>query len=310
MGEIHACVRQKRKDCAANAYWQCLHEEGLHAEAYTALVNARNGLFLINVNDMYIGASLLLYGEWSEQEVIVMGLNLLPDSIVVDVGANIGAMTVPLARRVPKGRVIAFEPQRIVSQILSANLQLNGLVNVDVRRAVAGMSGATSTIDVPEMNPATVNNFGGLSLISNTKRTASQDQIRGWNTVPSTPLDSLHLPKIDLLKVDAQGMEAQVLEGGRLTIERDLPVLYMEYESKSRDLYNVVKSLGPYECYHHSPHIYDPHNFRKEKMDIFPNMRSFNIFCVARPDSIVPDWLAGKNLESFDLPEIQAQGAR
>jgi len=44
-----------------------------------------------------------------------------------EIGANIGAMTVPLARQVPKGRVIAFEPQRIVSQILSANIQLNGL---------------------------------------------------------------------------------------------------------------------------------------------------------------------------------------
>jgi hypothetical protein len=94
MGEIHRCVREKRKNCGAGEYWQCLRHEGLHADAYTAVVSARDGLFLLNVNDMYIGASLMLYGEWSPQEVAVMGLNLAPDSTIVDVGANIGAMTV------------------------------------------------------------------------------------------------------------------------------------------------------------------------------------------------------------------------
>ena len=45
---------------------------------------------------------------------------------------------IPLARAVPQGRVVAFEPQRVVEQILSANVQLNALPNVDVRRAVLG----------------------------------------------------------------------------------------------------------------------------------------------------------------------------
>ena len=100
---------------------------------YTALVSARHGTFLVNVFDMYVSAALMAYGEWSDEEVQVMGLNLALDSIVVDVGANIGAFSVPLANRVPRGRLIAIEPQRVVSQLLSANIQLNGLPNVDVR---------------------------------------------------------------------------------------------------------------------------------------------------------------------------------
>ena len=36
---------------------------------FQALIPARSALFLVNVNDMYIGASLLLYGEWSHHEV-------------------------------------------------------------------------------------------------------------------------------------------------------------------------------------------------------------------------------------------------
>ena len=173
MGAIHQCVRSKRKDCNAIAWANCLHRAGLEADAYTAVVSGRDGLFLLNVNDMYIGASLLLYGEWSHSEVDLMALNLKADSTVLDVGANIGAMTVPLARRVSQGRVLAFEPQRIVSQILAANVQLNGLRNVDVRRAGAG-TGKTAHIDVPEMDPLRVNNFGGLSLVQKNERNKNE----------------------------------------------------------------------------------------------------------------------------------------
>ena len=46
-----------------------------------AQVDGRRGTFLVNVNDMYIGASLLAYGEWSDEEVRVMALNQPPDGV-------------------------------------------------------------------------------------------------------------------------------------------------------------------------------------------------------------------------------------
>ena len=156
MGSVLSCMILRRRKwkihdehglrfaeaCGFYPYRHCLEAQGLHPDAsggytsmvrdglhagYTALVMARYGLMLVNVNDMYIGASIMLYGEWSEDEVQVMTLNLRPNSTVVDVGANIGALTIPLARAVPQGRVVAFEPQRVVEQILSANVQLNAL---------------------------------------------------------------------------------------------------------------------------------------------------------------------------------------
>eukprot|EP00961_Rhodomonas_salina_P293149 3933516-Rhodomonas_salina.1 len=45
---------------------------GLLTAGGAALVDGRHGKFLVNVNDMYIGASLYTYGEWSEEEVLVM----------------------------------------------------------------------------------------------------------------------------------------------------------------------------------------------------------------------------------------------
>jgi hypothetical protein len=66
-----------------------------------------HGNYLVLKNDMYIGRSLREYGEWSQLEVSqVYAHYARPGSVVVDAGANIGAMTVPLAKMVgPAGQV-------------------------------------------------------------------------------------------------------------------------------------------------------------------------------------------------------------
>ena len=76
------------------------------------LVSTRHGQFLILDQDTWVGRALDRYGEWCEHEVQLFRALLRPGDTVVDVGANIGAFSVPLARFVgPTGRVIAFEAQ-------------------------------------------------------------------------------------------------------------------------------------------------------------------------------------------------------
>ncbi len=91
----------------------------------------RHGQMLYNIYDNVIGRSLDLYGEYCESEIELFRQVIQPDSVVLEVGANIGAHTVFLARQVmPSGMVVAFEPQRIVYQTLCANLALNSIRNV------------------------------------------------------------------------------------------------------------------------------------------------------------------------------------
>ena len=66
------------------------------------LVAGRHGQFLYNTNDRYIGRSLEFYGEYCEQEADLYRQLLRPGDTVIEVGANIGALTVPL--RGPSGR--------------------------------------------------------------------------------------------------------------------------------------------------------------------------------------------------------------
>ncbi|MEM7399847.1 MAG: FkbM family methyltransferase, partial [Pseudomonadota bacterium] len=86
-------------------------------------VDGRHGRFRYLRHDIYIGASMHTYGEYSEIEVQALLHLIEPGETVVEAGANIGSHTVPLARKIgPRGRVIAFEPQSLPFQILTDNL--------------------------------------------------------------------------------------------------------------------------------------------------------------------------------------------
>jgi hypothetical protein len=80
--------------------------------------------------DKYIGASLDLYGEYSHRESELFAQLVAQGQIVIEVGTNSGAHTVPLARLVGEtGQVLAFEPQRGVHELLCGNPALNELFN-------------------------------------------------------------------------------------------------------------------------------------------------------------------------------------
>jgi FkbM family methyltransferase len=106
-----------------------------HFSVYThehmVMKTCRHGTLLFNQQDTFVGRSLDLYGEWCEAEIDLLAQVLKPSDVVLDVGANIGSHTVPFAKLVGEsGRVVAFEPQRLVFQNLCANLALNALRNV------------------------------------------------------------------------------------------------------------------------------------------------------------------------------------
>src|SRR5262245_44762739 len=113
----------------------------------------RHGLMLYLASDTTIGQALELYGEFADSENTLMAETVKPGDVVLDVGANIGTVTLPLARRVgPSGLVISFEPQRIIFQHLCANIALNGLTHVDARRAA--VRAAAGSIRVPSVSAA------------------------------------------------------------------------------------------------------------------------------------------------------------
>ena len=87
----------------------------------------RHGTF-VHPGDFYIGKALDLFGEYSEAEVRFLCSLLEPGDVVVEAGAHIGTICVPMAKVVgPTGAVHAFEPQEEIRDFLRANVANNGL---------------------------------------------------------------------------------------------------------------------------------------------------------------------------------------
>lgn len=264
-----------------------------------SFVSARHGAFLANPKDSYIGQALIRYGEYSEAECRLL-CSLLPRAgVVADVGANVGAFTVPLAKRAGReGRVHAFEPQPMVFQNLCANLALNGLRNVYAYNAACGAE--EGSIVFPDIDYGVETNFGGVSLDRLPK--VAQGQNVGIRTI-----DELDLPRLDLLKIDAEGMEVEVLKGATATIARTKPLLYLENDrlERSEELIALVQSLA-YRLWWHLPPLYSADNWFQEAENEWPGIVSINMLCLPRDRSAEVSGLA----EIASAQERPALGGR
>jgi FkbM family methyltransferase len=234
---------------------------------------------VFNVHDRYVGRSLELYGEYCEREVEIFRQLVGPGDWVVDVGANVGTHTLFFARQVgPRGRVVAFEPQRIVFQALCANMALNSVANVLCQPFAVGAE--PGEIVVPPLDYGRENNFGGLTLGG-----AEGDR------VPVVTLDSLGLPACRLIKIDVEGMERDVLAGATETIARHRPLLYVENDRDERaaELIRFIDGLG-YAMYWHQPLLYNPENFLGNQTNVFGRIASRNMFCVPHGAAVCRDF--------------------
>ena len=236
-------------------------------------VEGRYGRFLANPRDVYIGRSMIEYGEFSQGEVELL-LQLVPThGIVIEAGANMGCMTIPMAQKVGAGGfVYAFEPQTLVFQQLCTNLVLNNLINVQA--IPAGCGEVQSSMKTTRLNPASDNNFGGLTL-------ESLENEASPISIPIERLDdAVSPPRLDLIKADVEGMETEILKGASSLIEQFRPVLYVENHQREHSprLLMHLFSLN-YECWWHLPPLFNPQNHFGKSDNIFGNLLSLNMLC-------------------------------
>lgn len=236
--------------------------------------NTRFGPLMYNLNDLYIGRSLDLYGEYCIHEARIAMDLLRPGMTAVDVGANIGALTVPMAQTVgAAGRAIAIEAQRGIFHMLCGNMAMNDLANVRTILAAAGSR--AGAISVPRLMLDRPNNLGALSLVPG--ENAAMDRVE------VITLDSLALDACHLIKIDVEGMEREVLLGAADTIGRHRPFLYVENDrkDKSEALLRHLFELG-YRVWWHTPPYYNSNNFYGNTINVFTNTVAINVLCLPK----------------------------
>jgi len=232
--------------------------------------------------DTTIGRSLELYGEWAQAEVHLLEQIVRAGDTVIDVGANIGTHALAFAQMVGRhGRVHAFEPSSWNYDLLTANLAANNLTSVRSYQSCVGA--APGTVAFPLIGPLDGDNLGavGFYLIEEW----------GCETVerPITSIDSLALPRIDLIKIDVEGHELAVLDGAMATIAAARPAIFVEIinavavksgeEGFAQAVIERLRPLG-YHFWHYPTPLFNPSNWRGNDQNIFTDIWSFDMLCV------------------------------
>jgi FkbM family methyltransferase len=227
------------------------------------LTSTDHGSMLVNRHDYQlvpgggfgVGFQLLETASFDAEEVNFV-LELLESRrleygdgvIAIDCGANIGVHTLEWARFMHGwGNVLAFEAQERIFYALAGNLTLNNCFNA---RAIWAAVGATNgALRVPVPDYFTPSSFGSLEL-----RQTGQTEFIGQEIdysdaatqlVQMMAIDSLGLPRLDLIKIDIEGMEMEALEGARASIARHKPHLLIEkIKSNEADIRRFVGELG------------------------------------------------------------------
>jgi FkbM family methyltransferase len=219
------------------------------------------GRFLICNPQETIQASLLRHGQF-EPLASAIALAVLPlrPGAVIDVGANIGAFAVPVARAEPERPLLAIEPQRMVFMHLCANLLHNRLRNARPLQLALGRPPATaSRLRVPcfdvfterytgsvSLDPAVQSVRGGIAGVAEPSRWAVEHE-----TVDLRSLDEVcHGLEVAFVKIDVEGMELEVLRSGEGLLRAQAPMLFFEtwqlreFEAPRRELLQYVLGLG------------------------------------------------------------------
>lgn len=206
----------------------------------------------VSMKNNFTSFAVAVLGERDPDVMLFLRRWIRPGAVVLDVGANIGTYTVPLARLVgPSGRVVAFEPNRPTCACLRQNVRQNHLRNVHIVRAAVG--------ECPGQAELVVNraNFGEVHLAPTSGGNGDR------TTVVVTTLDSeverLKLPRVDYIKIDVEGFELAALRGAvrilasnpRLVVQTEIvPAHAARYGFDAKDMAAFFADFGytPHAC--------------------------------------------------------------
>lgn len=231
--------------------------------------NCKYGKFSVYDDDFYIGRSLATYGEYSDYEAEVFRKVLKEGSVAMELGSNIGSLTVPMAQLVGEtGTVYAFEPGRDAYALLERNIWQNGLLK---RVRLYNMAASDRHMTLPIYNNPNPN----YPKVEDGRGNPHAGGAKADDYCQSMTIDELNLERLDFVKIDVDGCEQSAIDGMCETIKRCRPIIFIENEvpQKSEKLTATLVDHG-YRGYWYTPPLYRLDNYRGELKNLFPGVVS------------------------------------
>jgi len=217
-------------------------------------INDDNVKYILFANSEVISDQIRKDGYWNRHILNYLKKILAKQEpgVIVDIGAGIGSLTVPLAAHFGEKYLFhSFEPLRILHQQFCANIFINNLDNVHTHNIALGKQREELMYGVLDIHNLT--NHGTFSF--NDKI----NEIRG--ILPTNEkqyynfdiLDNYELVDVKLIKLSAPGMEPDVIEGATRTIKNNNnpPIIFEHwntdwYKETTDKIFEMLKTLGYY----------------------------------------------------------------
>lgn len=234
---LHAGSRRPADLLSGETTWDLEAFWSRASEFTPAVLVERDGLrFFVSTTDHSVGRRVFLKGHYARSQLnlvadVLTGLGLLDrarEQTVVNVGANIGTVAVPLVKRLGFANGVACEPEPANFDLLRLNILANGLED---RLGAVRTAVGTSESEVPF---GVFEESSGKHMVMRDQRLRNkftEQEGRRVLTVPGATLDGLlakrrvDLDAVGLVWVDTQGHEAHVLAGASQLLDRPVPML-------------------------------------------------------------------------------------
>jgi FkbM family methyltransferase len=205
-------------------------------------VKKRDGFILAGVGKglrFNPGTSNASYLLGTAEPAVQQALQVLLSSGMVfyDIGANVGFLSVIASRLVgPTGTIVAFEPVEANIRQIEHNARLNQTAITVIPVALSNEDGLRDFV----VSGSTVGQLAGYQGCDLSSFQTQAVPVRRLDTIRS---EQKHPPP-DLIKIDVEGAEACVLEGGRATLESDRPILMIELHGTNIAVHAELNAIG------------------------------------------------------------------
>lgn len=210
------------------------------------ILNCDHGTFIVNrfdCNKEMVGQSqwLLDHGNVSvlEAQLAYSNIKNKENPIIFDIGANIGTFTSWMAKAFPKGKIYSFEPQRLIFQMICGNMAINNIDNVYLFNLALGKENKTIEFDEPDYFQNV--DYGTFSLA----KTVLEKKSKYKSIIDLTTLDDFikkyKINNVDFIKIDAEGMDLDVLLGSKYCLKEFKPSILVEHSDNEISILDVLK---------------------------------------------------------------------
>ncbi|MCX7899022.1 MAG: FkbM family methyltransferase [Methylocystis sp.] len=204
----------------------------VHRSGCGALLHAQASreTFIVDSADAYMALEMYFKGS-SQFETVETAFELIASErgadlsqwTLIDIGANIGVISIPAVARGMCARAIAIEPTPKTARLLRANVALNGLEDrIDVHEVALSDKNGFAQLELSR------DNSGDNRLAADARECAYDENNRARITVPQRRFDDL-FSDLDMSRclawIDVQGFEAAVLAGATKIADNKIPIV-------------------------------------------------------------------------------------